>query len=338
MREETMVEMAIETDSDPDEEPGLETSRTSGDLVDVPEEEEAPQPKAPAFNRREQTRRALTELYLHEVLALLMCFASPVMGAVLLHAIRDQLSRPSEGLVSNYNLTIFILAAEVGPLSHLIKLVQARTLHLQRIVHSNPYRELVTSSQIQELGQRLEDLETRTVTAEQTPTTPPTNGHADPSRQTKLEAKVSRDVRNAIQPELDALNRAVRRYEKKATVLAALTDARLSAIDTRLDDAISLAAATAKMSSQHWSFFAWFGGVMNGLLWVAMLPIHGLWGLCLLPVKSLLGFLGGRPSRGSGGRDIHRNGSRRGANGKGGPSTSSRTNLSDRVPSRLFRR
>ena len=57
---------------------------------------------------------------------------------------------------------------------------------------------------------------------------------------------VSLFIGDGIQPELDALNRAVRRYEKKATVLALQTEARLGAVDTRLDDAIALAAAAAK--------------------------------------------------------------------------------------------
>ncbi|CAK7217154.1 hypothetical protein SCUCBS95973_003046 [Sporothrix curviconia] len=90
-----------------------------------------------------QTRQeaALRELYRHEVLALLACFVFPVLGAFLLHALRSQLTRPSEGLISDFNLTVFILAAEVRPLRHFLQLVQARTLHLQRVVHANPYRE-----------------------------------------------------------------------------------------------------------------------------------------------------------------------------------------------------
>lgn len=83
----------------------------------------------------------MKELFRHEVLALLSCFVTPIIGAYLLHALRSQLTRPSEGLVSNFNLAVFILAAEVRPLRHFLQLVQARTLHLQRIVHANPYRE-----------------------------------------------------------------------------------------------------------------------------------------------------------------------------------------------------
>ena len=109
---------------------------------------------------------ALRELYRHEVFSLVSCFVFPMVGAYILHAIRGQLTRPSEGLVSNYNLTIFILGAEVRPLRHLIKLVQARTLHLQRIVHANPYRrpevpEPPPSDEIEELIRRLDEIEAK---------------------------------------------------------------------------------------------------------------------------------------------------------------------------------
>ncbi|CAK7223509.1 hypothetical protein SBRCBS47491_005229 [Sporothrix bragantina] len=113
-----------------------------------------PDERVAAYNKKQREKRrqerrayqtrqeaALRELYRHEVLALLSCFAFPVLGAFLLHALRSQLTRPSEGLISDFNLTVFILAAEVRPLRHFLQLVQARTLHLQRIVHANPYRE-----------------------------------------------------------------------------------------------------------------------------------------------------------------------------------------------------
>ena len=65
---------------------------------------------------------------MHEMMALAWCFAFPALSSYLLHTIRGQLSRPSEGLVSDYNLTIFLFAAELRPISHLIGMVRARTV------------------------------------------------------------------------------------------------------------------------------------------------------------------------------------------------------------------
>lgn len=81
---------------------------------------------------------AAAELRFHERVALLSCFGGPLVGGWLLHAIRSQLSRPSEGIISNFNLTIFVLAAELRPVAQVVKLVRARTLHLQSIVHHPP--------------------------------------------------------------------------------------------------------------------------------------------------------------------------------------------------------
>ena len=182
---------------------------------------------------------AESELHIHEILALSACFVSPVIGAWLLHAIRAQLSRPSEGLVSNYNLTIFLLGSEILPMSHLIKMVQSRTLHLQRVVTSNPYAQdhRIDPSRLLDLGRRLDELESHV---------------ADKSTATnQITAQVNTkdavvEVRKSIQPELDALNRAIRRYEKRTTILTIQTESRLQDIESRMADAITLAAAAER--------------------------------------------------------------------------------------------
>lgn len=195
------------------EDDGDDHDATSSPLEDLHEEDEeedtaekdgdadkdtAKKPKRPtpdervaAFNKKQREKRrqdrktyqlrqdkALKELFRHEVLALLSCFLTPIIGAYLLHALRNQLTRPSEGLVSNFNLAVFILAAEVRPLRHFLQLVQARTLHLQRIVHANPYREeeeryrerreqeeQEQNQQLADLLHRFETLEQQTATA-----------------------------------------------------------------------------------------------------------------------------------------------------------------------------
>ncbi|WDK15864.1 hypothetical protein CGRA01v4_07145 [Colletotrichum graminicola] len=237
-------------------------------------------PKSMARNRKED---ALAELWLHEILALISCFMLPMLGAYLLHAIRAQLSRPSEGLVSNYNLTIFLLAAEVRPISHLMKLVQCRTIQLQRDVHVNPYKDDgVTSDQVRALVARLDMLESR-----QEPTPIRQNGNSD-TLKIKQEASIARDVRNAIQPDLDALNRAVRRYEKKATVLAFQTESRFAAVDTRLNDAIALAAAAAKNSAARPGFMQW---LVESVWAVLTMPFFAMVALLVLPFKTVRGLL-----------------------------------------------
>ncbi|KAK3333903.1 hypothetical protein B0T19DRAFT_353711 [Cercophora scortea] len=341
VREEVMVEMELEEDSEEEERPSPSTpSKTTVLLSDVPEEQDntpAPSlgigPSTGGRDRATHASQALRELYINEILALLACFAAPIAGAFLLHTIRGQLSRPSEGLVSNLNLTIFVLAAEIGPCSHLMKLIKARTMHLHKVVLANPYREeRVTAAQVQEMMQRLDKLEGRavatdTIAGQQNGSI----GNSGPggSRE-KQEARMIREVRNAIQPELDALNRAVRRYEKKASVLAQMTDARLSAIDTRLNDAIALAAAAARGSSSDWIIFSL---LWDNLAWLITLPHRTALGAVGLAARPLLGLFwskGKTTQENSGYRDLRRTPGRSGS--------SSRINSSDRALTRMTKR
>jgi len=222
-----------------------------------------------------EVEEAESELSRHELLALLSCFIFPAVGAWLLHAIRGQLSRPSEGLVSNYNLTIFLLAAEIRPLSHFIKMVQSRTLHLQRTVNNNPFEEEhVDNEKLVDLSKRLDEVETHVVqktSSSNGTTSSPTTSH------------VSAEVRKQLQPELDALNRAVRRYEKRSTLLTMQTEARLQDLESRMADAITLAAAAERSTANKKRgsssiLFDWMCAVV-------VLPAQTAWALCSIPAR-----------------------------------------------------
>lgn len=171
------------------------------------------------------------ELAREEIFALIACFLGPILGAYLLHQIRSQLSRPAEGLISNYNLTIFVMAAELRPFSHIIKMKQARMVHLQRIVHPSA-RNHVGSTEAQELSRRLSEVEARL--------TEPVTG--SPVEVLQLGAT----IRQSVQPQLDALNRAVRRYEKRQVAQTIQVEARFGELEKRMQDALSLAAAAAR--------------------------------------------------------------------------------------------
>lgn len=280
----------MEEDIDDDASPHVPHKST--DLDDVPEEDEGiPKQNGSATTRNRnlakaggatsQQQAALRELYIHEILSLLSCFVLPLVSAYLLHSIRTQLSRPSEGLVSNYNLTIFLLASELRAFSHALKLVQSRTLHLQRVIHGNPFASPTqTGAQIEEMLERLSRLEARSLADEFV------REHNDSLSPAQAEEKASlaRDVRNAIQPELDALNRAVRRYEKKATMLQYQTDSRFLALDSRMDDAIALAAVAAKNSSSKNVFVR----TTESLVGIVLFPFNAILQVVMLPLRSLL--------------------------------------------------
>ncbi|TLD23387.1 Long-chain-fatty-acid-CoA ligase 1 [Venturia nashicola] len=224
--------------------------------------------------RRAEARKSLEAL---EFTALLSCFISPMLVAFVLHNIRPYLSQPSGGLVSNSNLTLFVLSAEVRPILHFFRLVEERTLHLQRIVTSLPAsEENKRMGQIEALAKRMEDLEKDLETKGALPLP------REKEKGTASEPAIERNVRQSLQPQLDALNRAVRRYEKRAMTQAIVTEARLQDLETRLKDALSLAAAASRGHQQNGGLFDY---IVSWISMLAMAPFDGMRALVLWPVR-----------------------------------------------------
>lgn len=234
---------------------------------------------------------------MHEILALASCLAGPLLGAYILHMLRTQVSQLGDELVSNLNLTLFVLCAEIRPLRHLMKMAQARTLYLQRVVREDPYAaEKIDSTLIQGLSGRLNELES-TISRNKNPigTEVAISGTTD----------IAKKVQTTMQPQIDALNRAVRRYEKRATAQMIQTEARLQDLDKRLKDTLSLAAAAATYSQTPSTFDILLGWLSS----LFLLPLRAAWAACVYPFylanSALLGVLsqlglmhsGGKPSR-----------------------------------------
>ncbi|KAK2766162.1 hypothetical protein FQN54_007678 [Arachnomyces sp. PD_36] len=274
----------IPEEADDDE---LDDIRNS-DLKDSPPPPSSPEKRAP--QQTEIARAASKELHTHELVALLSCFVFPLIGAWLLHAIRSQLSRPSEGLVSNYNLTIFLLASEVRPFAHALKMVQARTLYLQRVVASSvsDEDEKVDASKVHDLAKRLEELEAHVAgSIAQGVAGGPTanNGNSVDPKQ------IISEVRRGFQPDLDALNRAIRRYEKRTTVSDFQTDTRFHEIESRLKDTTTLAADAQRINispSQRQGVFLLFSLPLACFTWVLAsisFALQIFWNLVNLPSR-----------------------------------------------------
>lgn len=240
----------------------------------------APEPDVdPLANRS----AAQAELRLHELAALFACFLCPGLAAWLLHAIRSQLSRPSEGLVSNYNLTIFLLVAEIRPMSHLIKMIQRRTLFLQRKVNLEAFQDNKhpVTLQVDDLLDRIQALESHVVDGisarEAQPTDPPEKTAA------KASAQAVSEMRKLLQPEVDALGRAMRRYEKKSTITAVQIEARLQELETRVGDVVVLAAAAQRTAERQ--PMRYYLVVANWLCAAVVVPVEAIKAVLLLPSK-----------------------------------------------------
>jgi hypothetical protein len=98
---------------------------------------------------------ASRELNYIKYFALGACFVGPLLGGFVLHLLRKPLSRSPEGLVSTFNLTIFVLAAELRPCAEAIRLLRGRAVHLQRAV-TGKTDEL--EKRVDELARKIDDL------------------------------------------------------------------------------------------------------------------------------------------------------------------------------------
>lgn len=194
------------------------------------------------------SNKARDELKRTELLAFVACFVGPLLGALILHNIRSQFThRTRDGIVTDLHLTIYMMGAEIRPMSRLMKMVTERTLHLQRIVREES-RDQTGSTSSHGLSQRLAELEARF-------DGPTQNNDVDA-------AKITAEVRQSMQLQLDALNRAVRKYEKRHMAQSIQIEARFQGIDERLKDTLSLAAAAARTGQKP-------GIVAMTLSWIA---------------------------------------------------------------------
>ena len=162
-------------------------------------------------------------------------------------------------------------------------MVQARTLHLQRKVATKLYAQPpISPAVLSDFNTRLAELETHVADTS-------SNGSLSKSALPDL----SSQIRKTMQPEIEALNRAVRRYEKRATLLTMQTESRLQELEKRMGDAITLAAAAERSSQSNRQRRG--SGVSLMVDWFAtitMLPIQIGWTILTLPGKIMAGLAG----------------------------------------------
>ncbi|KAF1915405.1 hypothetical protein BDU57DRAFT_518363 [Ampelomyces quisqualis] len=209
--------------------------------------------KAASMQGIDAQSSARNELRRTELLAFAACFVGPLLGAYLLHNIRSRFShRTQDDIVTDLNLTIYVMGAEIRPISRLMKMVNERTLYLQRVVTAESQDQSRPSS-AHSLQQRLAELEARFEGPLQS------NTNVDVT-------KIAAEVRQSIQLQLDALNRAVRKYEKRHMAQSIQIEARFQEIDIRLKDTLSLAAAAARTGQKPGivaAMLSWIAGVFT---------------------------------------------------------------------------
>lgn len=250
----------------------------NGSFEDLPKEEvEAEDGNDKAAENTAARQNASIELRKQELFALFATFTFPGLAAYLLHIIRAQLSRPSTGLISDYNLCIFLLAAEFWPCRQVARLVSARTLHLQRTVaelDDDANESPMDKESMASLTVRIAELEARV--ADQS-LLAPNMSMAQKADVTDL----ATEIRKRYEPRLEGLERAVRRYEKRSTTLAMVTEQRLQNLEMRMQDALSLAAAAAHHSQER----NVASKTLSALTSLVVVPVKLIVSFCLWPLR-----------------------------------------------------
>ncbi|KAF3897456.1 hypothetical protein GY631_1577 [Trichophyton interdigitale] len=232
-------------------------------------------------------QNAKSELHIHELSALASCFLFPVLAAYLLHSIRFKLSRPSEGLVSNYSLTLFLLAAEIRPVSHLLKMVQARTLYLQRVVECSQSKSLSDkvpeSDAIVELSKRLDELESRFSTAR-------LDLNSVEESQSKLQPPrdLVEEVRKAMKSDIYTLDKLVRSQEKRYTAISTKLDTHIRMMNSYMVELNPLITSRKQGRSElHRGPKYSLKSIIRTVLSFATSPLWIIWSMVKLPIHSL---------------------------------------------------
>ncbi|KAI3478195.1 hypothetical protein L1887_59924 [Cichorium endivia] len=193
---------------------------------DVASEGTTPRPTHTSAESRQQNetrQQAAAELRRSELLSLLFCVLSPIMGAYMLYWMRETMTDGNKYL-NAFNIRLFTLAAGVKPWSHAMGLFRRRMLHLQEQVH-------YPSSKVERMNQRLRRLE------------------ADLTSLRKLYATKS-EVR--ILRDYDAqLSRAVRRSERKEEHLRLSAEEKFSIVESRLEDLLRETAINAELIEEE---------------------------------------------------------------------------------------
>lgn len=86
---------------------------------------------------------------------------------------------------------------------------------------------------------------------------------------------------NVMQSQIDALTRAVRRYEKRALAQSIQNEARLQDLENRLRDALSLAAVAATYSQRP----GLTRNLLEGISALIFLPLQATWTAITYPFR-----------------------------------------------------
>ncbi|KAK4517972.1 uncharacterized protein ATC70_001321 [Mucor velutinosus] len=152
------------------------------------------------------------ELRRHELIGLAWVIMSPAVAGYTLQYSRYFLSN-YEKYMSTFNVTVFVLAATLKPLVHVMALLRERTLFLQSEIQ-------VDETEIEVLQKKIEMME----------------DEMDGLRKAFATKRDLGQVAQGIAPSIQQLSKAMKRFEKKETSLRSWSEERFTEIDQKVQD------------------------------------------------------------------------------------------------------
>lgn len=199
-----------------------------------------------------------TELRRHEFAGLIWVTLSPVLAGYTLHYSRSYLSS-ADKYISTFNISVFVLAALIKPLSHIMTLVQDRTLYLQS--------ELVApESELQSLKKRFEVLDDEVHILKEAYATKKDLGQ----------------IADDINPAIHHLAKTLRRIEKRENALKDWAEEQFTSLETKMrefDEYICYRIEQDQRQEAHGGVASLMLIPLNISFWAAkrmttLLPIH----------------------------------------------------------------
>lgn len=212
------------------------------------------------MEQEHQRRQLITaELRRHELAGLIWVVLSPAIAGYSLRYSRYLLSNVDR-YISGFNVTVFILAASIKPLSHIISLLHERTLFLQS-------EAAISESQIHVLQTKLDLLEKELFGLRKAFATKKDLGQV-----------VSED----INPTLQHLAKALKRFEKRDVALRTWSEEQFTSLDLKVrefDQYILYRIEQDQRQQAHGMVVSLILLPLNISLWVAKRMTH------LLPIQ-----------------------------------------------------
>lgn len=173
-----------------------------------------PAPSQDASAEDRYCRLASSELHVLEVFYLTVTVLSPLLGALFLRTVMNTLSPTS---ISWFSISLFVLATGLRPWRHVIERLQERTTDLHDIVHYPPSDMEKAQSQLDLLSEKVTMLEAEL-------------------KATKARlGTISTEIYEHVEVTYDAMDKAVRRHEKRSEATKGALDTRLSRVEKDVD-------------------------------------------------------------------------------------------------------